>query len=579
MPQSNTAPRLMMDRRILIGSVGLCPDTAYHWGSHHWKLTTWNKVHIIKAVYEFGVNVIHSDTDVVWFGDPLPFFQQQLQERHGGDGGDDGIGHKVRAKWDAAASEVGAAGATPAAADAAAAGSSGWWAPPHVAVATDSVSTMNRRGDRGLEDSPQPYAPINTGIYFLRQWSGGAAFLDEWLSWQERDVGHDQDGFNTLARGFFFHRDPDLRLPVFPDAHTRITLPRGSTSGSGTNDGSERDVGGVGDGNTTGEWAAPRTFRAAYSNTTGVSFLPASMFGNTYTYVNARLWEKLKHPLYAIHWVWGGSTLESKRQNMRDAMKFHDEPDYYTSPNLVTFDLDLLPVPPTFNSWFSTEHMIRFHVQAANYQLQQAYYAFAIALIANRTLVMPRFQCYCSKNWYQTQQCRINFEKATTFPFTCALSHVLRVKKLEAGFRLPDNTEYSGHRVFIREYSFLDNPKVPDSLKKSFVEIVPSQMPRAANLGADELVVSVEPAPRGYGQRVTVAAPLVDRELRQVLGRFKGVRVLHFPQPARTLSGFSTYATWEQYDAEIQKHVAYWCCRAPGDMRVGLLLLWSGGKT
>ena len=54
--------------------------------------------------------------------------------------------------------------------------------------------------------------------------------------------------------------------------------------------------------------------------------------------------QKLKHPLYAIHWVWGGSTLESKRQNMRDAMKFHDEPDYYTSPNLVTFDLDLLPV-------------------------------------------------------------------------------------------------------------------------------------------------------------------------------------------------------------------------------------------
>ncbi len=81
------------------------------------------------------------------------------------------------------------------------------------------------------------------------------------------------------------------------------------------------------------------------------------------------------------------------------------------------------------------------------------------------TLLRLQFQCYCSKNWYQTQQCRINFEKATTFPFTCALSHVLRVKKLEAGFRLPDNTEYSGHRVFIREYSFLDNPKVPDSLK------------------------------------------------------------------------------------------------------------------
>ena len=56
-------------------------------------------------------------------------------------------------------------------------------------------------------------------------------------------------------------------------------------------------------------------------------------------------------------------------------------------------------MPVGFNNWElqRTEEMIRFHVQAANYQLQQAYYAFAIALIANRTLVMPRVRtraCY-----------------------------------------------------------------------------------------------------------------------------------------------------------------------------------------
>ncbi|KAG2425121.1 hypothetical protein HYH02_015065 [Chlamydomonas schloesseri] len=460
-------------------------DANYKWGGHHWTQTTWNKVHIIKAVYEFGVNVIHSDTDVVWFSDPLPFFHERLS------------------------------------------------GPVHVMMATDAVATGNPVGDTGLEANTNPFTNINTGIYFIKQYRDGLDMFKSWLDWQDKNIGHDQDGFNTMARGSGF-RHEDKHLPP-------AVLPADATSN--------------------------RYFYAAMHNTTGVSFLPASMFGNTYTYVNARLWEKLKHPLYAIHWVWGGSTLESKRQNMRDAMKFHDEPDYYTSPHLVTFDLDLLPTPGDYNNWMMTEEMIRFHVQAANYQLQQAYYAFAIALIANRTLVMPRFQCYCSKNWYQTQQCRINFEKATTFPFTCALSHVLRVKKLQAGFRLPDNTEYSGHRVLIREYSFLDNPKVPDSLKKSFVEIVPSQMPRAASLAADALVVSVEPAPRGYGQRVTVAAPLSDRELRQVVGRFKNVRVLHFPQPARTLSGFSTYATGEQYDVEIQKHVAYWCCRTPPDMQ------------
>ncbi len=56
--------------------------------------------------------------------------------------------------------------------------------------------------------------------------------------------------------------------------------------------------------------------------------------------------QKLKHPLYEVHWVWGGSTLESKRQNMRDAMKFHDEPPYYEDGGLrlVSYDLDQLPV-------------------------------------------------------------------------------------------------------------------------------------------------------------------------------------------------------------------------------------------
>jgi hypothetical protein len=54
--------------------------------------------------------------------------------------------------------------------------------------------------------------------------------------------------------------------------------------------------------------------------------------------------QKLDHPLYAVHWVWGGRTMESKRQDMRDAMKFHDEPAYYSSPYLITFDLDQLKV-------------------------------------------------------------------------------------------------------------------------------------------------------------------------------------------------------------------------------------------
>ncbi len=56
------------------------------------------------------------------------------------------------------------------------------------------------------------------------------------------------------------------------------------------------------------------------------------------------LLQKLQHPLYEVHWVWGGSTLEAKRQNMRDAIRFHDPPEYYTTPQLLSFDLDFLEV-------------------------------------------------------------------------------------------------------------------------------------------------------------------------------------------------------------------------------------------
>lgn len=86
----------------------------------------------------------------------------------------------------------------------------------------------------------------------MRQWPGGLEFYRVWLLWQDRKIGHDQDGFNFIARGQWFHGDMDM-----PTA---------------TN-------------------AANRMFYAAFSNTTAISFLPASMFGNTYTYVNSRLWE------------------------------------------------------------------------------------------------------------------------------------------------------------------------------------------------------------------------------------------------------------------------------------------------
>ncbi|KAG2491978.1 hypothetical protein HYH03_009709 [Edaphochlamys debaryana] len=466
-------------------------DSTYAWGSNHWTQTTWNKVHIIKNVYEYGVHVIHSDSDVTWFNDPIPYFFSPRM------------------------------------------------APIHIAMATDALSTGNPEGYVGPEVQTSPHWNINTGIYFFRNWEGGLDFFNMWLSWQPRNIGHDQDGFNLAVRGAWFRGDQGMPTAIIPpDMHQN------------------------------------HYFLAAFANTTAITFLPVSSFANAYTYVNARLAEQLKQPLYEVHWVWGGSNMESKRQNMRDALKFHDEPEYYTEGTFLSFDLtDALPAPEGFNTWdmLKTEEMVRFHVAAGNQQLQQAYYAFAAALVANRTLVMPRFLCYCAKNWYQTQACRINHEKATKFPFVCALSQLMRVKRLEMGLTLPGSTDYSGHRVHIREYSFLENPKVPDAIKKSYVEVVASDQPRPpGNSQPPELLLlKTEPSPKGYGHRVTVAAPLNDVELRALLAMspFKEARVIHMPKPHKILSGFVRPETHRQYDDEIQKRVARWCCRSPADMK------------
>lgn len=43
----------------------------------------------------------------------------------------------------------------------------------------------------------------------------------------------------------------------------------------------------------------------------------------------------------------------------------------------------------------------------------QVYRAVAVALILKRTLVFPRLRCYCFKNWFMSEQCRIPGDKVT----------------------------------------------------------------------------------------------------------------------------------------------------------------------
>ena len=68
---------------------------------------------------------------------------------------------------------------------------------------------------------------------------------------------------------------------------------------------------------------------------------------------------------------------------------------------------------------------------------------------------------------YMTQACRIQSERHTRFPFTCPLSHVMRVAKLfkHDGLKMRHSTSGELLRSGVREHSFLDNPRTPEEIK------------------------------------------------------------------------------------------------------------------
>jgi hypothetical protein len=301
-----------------------------------------------------------------------------------------------------------------------------------------------------------------------------------------------------------------------------------------------------------------------------ISFLPVSMFGNAYTYVTGRVHIAVGHPLYEIHWVWSGSTMESKQQTIRDAMKFLDPPEYYSLPYLVTHDM-WVPEPfKDFNStvFDDTEKMIQFHIFAANVQLRQAYFGFIAALALGRVFVVPRFQCFCAKNWYMTQSCRINGETHATFPFNCALSHMMRVKRLLHGFHV-DLGSRKGN-VTIREHTFLDNPNVPDEVKKSRLVLVPADQPRAENdVGPiSPLTLQKEEKLADGNSKLVVPWPLDDEELVAILAPYRHYRIIHLSNATKILGrGFHDPKYGEKFNQEIRKMTTHWCCRSPKDQK------------
>ena len=84
----------------------------------------------------------------------------------------------------------------------------------------------------------------------------------------------------------------------------------------------------------------------------------------------------------------------------------------------------------------------------------------------------PKLACYCDRYWTPLEDCRVPGASQQRLPFLCPMDYVLDpIGLVDDSSTLP---------VKWREHSFLDNPRCPDSVKRSKLTIYTSVVSSSA---------------------------------------------------------------------------------------------------
>ncbi|MBA0796508.1 hypothetical protein Gohar_007271 [Gossypium harknessii] len=202
----------------------------------------------------------------------------------------------------------------------------------------------------------------------------------------------------------------------------------------------------------------------AFDGTLRLGILPESIFCSGHTYfvqVGSAMYEQLRLEPYALHTTFQYGGTEGKRHRLREAMVFYDPPDYYDAPGGF---LSFKPSIPK-SLLLDGEHNLESHFSLINYQMKQIRSALAIASLLNRTLVMPPLWCRLDRLWFSHPG--VLEGSMTRQPFLCPLDHVFEVNVMLKD--LPE--EEFGPAINIREYSFLNNPLLPQQVKESWLDV------------------------------------------------------------------------------------------------------------
>eukprot|EP00756_Hemistasia_phaeocysticola_P043465 Hpha_TRINITY_DN17041_c0_g1::TRINITY_DN17041_c0_g1_i1::g.166553::m.166553/K20784/XEG113; arabinosyltransferase len=261
-----------------------------------------------------------------------------------------------------------------------------------VLIHSDTLAAT-RAPEEGLEEPKRALgADLNTGFFWMKandatrravgDWVGVMKDDEFWTSWR-----NDQTGFNQV-----------MRKGLVRDDGSDIVLAAGGTVRLG--------------------------------------ILPVHLFCSGHTFFVQRLPERFNVQAYAVHVTFVNCDSPGKRHRLREeGLWLVDGPEYKVPESgLLVYDSE---VPKEMREGFAAtpngrpvpvgSSMVQRHFELVHHQLQQLRTALALALLSNRTLVLPRLLCGLetvpnfAHSGLRCPSC------GPQLPYRCPADHVLRI--------------------------------------------------------------------------------------------------------------------------------------------------------
>ncbi|KAL3512772.1 hypothetical protein ACH5RR_025489 [Cinchona calisaya] len=280
----------------------------------------------------------------------------------------------------------------------------------------------------------------------------------------------------------------------------------------------------------------------AYDGNLKLGCLPVSIFCGGHAYFVQKMYQQLELEPYSVHTTHQFCGIEGKHHRLREAMLFYDSHDYYDESGGFLIFKPSIPKSLLIDG----EHNIESHFALVNYQIKQIRTALAVASLLNRTLVMPPLWCRIDNFWLSRPRDLIG--SVMRRPFICPLDFVFQVNIMVN--EMPED-EF-GPPIKIKEYSFFDNPSMPQKVKESWLNV---------NL-CHEGSKGCEVSNTTTSQTGLLKFPKNSSEetYKTVFSAFKDVKVIQFSSMQDAFTGFADKSREEKFRKRVKAYVGAWCC-------------------